>query len=98
LGEALALDNNTERAGEELATAIRMNPEDAEAYDALGRLQLAKGNATAAVTSLEHAVKLEARRGNLHHDLAIAYRQASRPEDAAREMQQYEALSTARLP
>jgi tetratricopeptide (TPR) repeat protein len=98
LGEALALDNNTERAGQELETAIRMNPEDAQAYDALGRLQLAEGDATAAVISLEHAVKLEARRGNLHHDLAIAYRQASRPEDAAREMQQYEALSMARLP
>jgi len=98
LGEALALDNNTARAGQELETAIRMNPEDAQAYDALGRLQLAEGDATAAVTSLEHAVKLEGRRGNLHHDLAIAYRQASRPEDAAREMQQYEALSAAKLP
>jgi tetratricopeptide (TPR) repeat protein len=98
LGEALALDNNTARADQELETAIRMNPEDAQAYDALGRLQLAEGDATAAVTSLEHAVKLEGRRGNLHHDLAIAYRQASRPEDAAREMQQYEALSAVRLP
>jgi Flp pilus assembly protein TadD len=98
LGEALALDNNAERARQELETAIRLDPEDAQAYDALGRLELAGGNTTAAVASLEHAVKLAARRGNLHHDLAIAYRQASRPEDAAREMQQYEALSTAKLP
>jgi Flp pilus assembly protein TadD len=75
-----------------------MDPEDAQAYDALGRLELAEGDATAAVASLEHAVKLAAQRSNLHHDLAIAYRQASRPEDAAREMQQYEALSTAKLP
>ncbi len=98
LGEALALDNNVERARQELETAIRMDPEDAQAYDALGRLELAEGNATGAVASLEHAVKLAAQRSNLHHDLAIAYRQASRPEDAAREMQQYEALSTAKLP
>lgn len=98
LGEALALDNNTVRARQELETAIRMDPEDAQAYDALGRLQLAEGNATAAVASLEQAVKLAAQRGNLHHDLAIAYRQASRPEDAAREMRQYEALRTAKLP
>lgn len=98
LGEALALDNNTERAGQELETAIQMNPEDAEAYDALGRMQLAEGNTIAAVSSLEHAVRLAAGRSNLHHDLAIAYRQASRPEDAAREMQQYQALSAARLP
>lgn len=98
LGEALALDNNAERARRELEAAIRMDPEDAQAYDALGRLELAEGNATAAVASLEHAVKLAAQRSNLHHDLAIAYRQASRPEDAAREMQQYEALSTAKLP
>ena len=98
LGEALALDNNAERARQELETAIRMDPEDAQAYDALGRLELAEGDATAAVASLEHAVKLATQRGDLHHDLAIAYRQASRPEDAAREMQQYEALRTAKLP
>jgi Flp pilus assembly protein TadD len=98
LGEALALDNNAERARQELVMAIQMDPEDAQAYDALGRLELAVGNATAAVASLEHAVKLAAQRSNLHHDLAIAYRQASRPQDAEREMEQYEALSTAKMP
>jgi tetratricopeptide (TPR) repeat protein len=97
LGEALAQAGDSIRAAQELETAIKINPKDAEAYDALGRLQMAQGNAEAAVLSLEQAVKLASQNGNLHHDLAIAYRQASRPEDAAREMQQFQALSAARV-
>ena len=33
---------------------------------------------------------------DVHHELAAAYQQASRPEDAAREKQQYEALLASR--
>jgi Flp pilus assembly protein TadD len=98
LGEALALNSDTELAAQELDTAIRINPKDAASYDALGRLQLAQGNITAAILSLEQAVKLAAQDGALHHDLAIAYRQASRPADAEREMRQYEELSVAKAP
>jgi tetratricopeptide (TPR) repeat protein len=98
LGEALALNSDTERAAQELDTAIRIDPKDAASYDALGRLQLAQGNITAAILSLEQAVKLAAQSGALHHDLAIAYRQASRTAEAEREMRQYEELSVAKTP
>jgi tetratricopeptide (TPR) repeat protein len=98
LGEALALSSDTTRAAQEFNAAIRLNPKDAEAYDALGRLQLAQGNTAAAVASLEQAVKLAGQNSSVHHDLAIAYRQASRPDDASREMRQFEALRATTVP
>jgi tetratricopeptide (TPR) repeat protein len=98
LGEALAIGSDMKAAVHELETAIRLNPQSAESYDALGRLQLKQGNTTAAITSLEEAVKLAPQSSAVHYDLAAAYRQASRPADAAREMQQYEKLRDAGTP
>lgn len=95
LGEALASSGDPRGAAAELATAIRLNAKDAEAYDALGRLQLSQGNVTAAITNLEMAVKLAGQDGAAHFDLAAAYRQDGRPQDAAREMQRYQVLRDA---
>lgn len=76
LGEAYALEHKP-NAASELETAIRLNPRDAEAYAALGRLQLAQGDATVAISNLETAVKLEPGNASLRQELAESRLKAS---------------------
>jgi tetratricopeptide (TPR) repeat protein len=61
-------------------------------YYSLGKLQLERGEVKAAIANLETAAKLSPNSGPIHHELAEAYRQDSRQEDADREMKLYEAL------
>ncbi len=58
LGEAYDLSNSPQ-AAEELETAIKLNPKDAEAYAALGRMQLRKGNTKDGTHNLEVAAQLD---------------------------------------
>jgi tetratricopeptide (TPR) repeat protein len=62
-----------------------------DAYYQLGRLQLEHGDAKAAIVNLEAASKMTPINDGVYRDLAEAYRRDARPEDAAREMKQYEA-------
>ena len=73
----------------ELAKTGWQNP---HVYYSLGKLQLERGEVKAAITDLETAAKLSPNSGPIHHELAEAYRQDSRKEDADREMKLYEAL------
>jgi tetratricopeptide (TPR) repeat protein len=75
LGEAYVVEKAS-GAADELETAIRLNPADAEAHVALGRLQLAQGDAKSAVTNLKAAVKLEPGNAALQQELAEASRKA----------------------
>lgn len=61
LGEAYAEGGSTDRqkAAEEFAAAIRLNPKDGVAHYELGKLLLASGNLPAAIRELESAVRLE---------------------------------------
>jgi tetratricopeptide (TPR) repeat protein len=97
LGEALT-KSDPESATRELQTAIQLNPQSAESYDLLGKLQLSEGNTIGAIASLEMAVRLEAQNSAFHHDLAYAYRQVSRTADADREMQLYDKLHRIDVP
>jgi tetratricopeptide (TPR) repeat protein len=94
LGEAWAATGNQHQAVQELGIALLLNPNDARAYDALGRAQLAQGKTAKAIASLSSAEKLDAGSSQIHYDLAQAYRKASQPQQAAREMQQYHRLQT----
>ncbi len=69
LGEAYATMKSP-GAADELETAIRLDPTDAEAHVDLARLRLAQGNTKAAVTHLEAAVKLEPGNVGLQKELA----------------------------
>jgi tetratricopeptide (TPR) repeat protein len=73
----------------ELAKTGWQNP---HVYYSLGKLQLERGEVKAAIADLETAAKLSPNSGPIHHELAEAYRQDSRTEDADREMKLYEAL------
>lgn len=83
------------QALQELHTAIRLNGSDAETYFALGKIELAGGNATAAAAALESAVRLAPDKAEYHHELASAYLHAFRMGDAEKEKQIYEKLSSA---
>lgn len=71
LGEAYAAEKAS-GAVEELQTAIRLKPRDAEAYAALGRLQVARGDTKAGVENLEMAARLEPGNVALQKELAAA--------------------------
>jgi tetratricopeptide (TPR) repeat protein len=62
-----------------------------DAYYQLGKLQLEHGDIKTAIENLEAAAKMTPVNDTVHRDLAEAYRRDARPEDAAREMKQYEA-------
>ncbi len=94
LGEAWAATGDNQQAAQELKIALLIDPQDALAYDALGRVQLAEGDTTQAIATLLTAEKLAAGNSQIHYDLAQAYRKASRPEQAAQQMQQYHQLQS----
>lgn len=75
LGEAYATMKSA-AAADELETAIRLDPADAEAHVDLARLRLAQGNTKAAVTHLQAAVKLEPGNVALQKELADVSRAA----------------------
>ena len=81
------MSGDSKSATQELETAIQLNPQSAESYDDLGKLQLSQGDTVAAIASLERAVRLEPHKNTFHRDLADAYRKASRIADADREIQ-----------
>jgi tetratricopeptide (TPR) repeat protein len=89
LAEAYAAGGkpDLERAEEEFAAAIRLNPSDAEAHYELGKLEMALGEVKPAIAELETAVQLGPDDAAAHAALAAAYRQDSRPEDAKRELE-----------
>jgi tetratricopeptide (TPR) repeat protein len=73
LGEAYAISKSPS-AADELETALRLDPADAQAHIDLARLRLAQGNTKAAVTHLEAAVKLEPGNLELQKELAAINR------------------------
>jgi tetratricopeptide (TPR) repeat protein len=73
LGEAYAASKSPS-AGDELETALRLDPADAQAHVDLARLRLEQGNTRAAVTHLEAAVKLEPGNVDLQKELAAISR------------------------
>ena len=66
--------------------AIARNPNETAAHAGLARVDLLEGNADDAAERLEPMVT-RGGQAYLHHLLGMAYRQAGRPEDAARELE-----------
>ena len=97
LGEAYAGQVNFSDAVRELETSIALNPKDAVAYCMLGTIETTQKDLKRAVANLELAAKLDPERPEYHRQLAIAYREALRNEDADREQTAYEALNKKRL-
>ena len=76
LGEAYDLQGSPQ-AADELEAANRLNPSNAEAHAALGRIQLKKGNNKDGIHNLELAVQLDPANQAFQQDLAQSRLKAS---------------------
>jgi tetratricopeptide (TPR) repeat protein len=85
LGEVLATDHDRSKAAAELHTALVLNSSDAQAHYDLGKLSVESGDAAAAIPELQAAIQIAPNELLFHRELAIAYRLASRNEDAQKE-------------
>ncbi|MGA7831854.1 MAG: tetratricopeptide repeat protein [Terracidiphilus sp.] len=81
--------DEAEQLLEELAKSGSKNP---DVYYRLGKLKLERADAKSAIMNLQKALELSPDSEMIHQTLAIAYRQDSRIEDAAREMKEAEAI------
>jgi tetratricopeptide (TPR) repeat protein len=67
-----------------LNTAVKAKPDFAEAYSAMGKLELKQGHVDAAIILLEKAITYDALDRTALNQLVAAYRKAGRTEDASR--------------
>jgi len=72
--------------------AARLGPNDAEALFVLAKALLANDKSAEALPLLERAAKLDPFNATIHYRLGGAYRQLDRPEDARRELTEYQRL------
>ena len=104
LGMALVEARREREALDPLAIATRAPRPAPEAYQYLGRAQLAVGRPADAIVSLERAIEtagaaaVDARRiGRMHYELAAALRQAGRAADAEPHFVEAQRASDARV-
>jgi cytochrome c-type biogenesis protein CcmH/NrfG len=88
----LGQQGEKQRAFEELRTAIRLSPRDADSHYDLGKMELESGDMAAAIPELEAAIRLLPDSDKFHRELADAFTAALRPADAQKEMETYELL------
>jgi tetratricopeptide (TPR) repeat protein len=79
-----------------LQQVIQQDPKYADAYYELGKLELESGDTGHSITNLEMAARLIPGSDYIHYQLSLAYSRDSRPDDAKREMETYQALKTQR--
>lgn len=79
-----------------LREVVQQDPKYADAFYQLGKLQLEKGDTKAAIENLETGIRLSPNSEYIHYQLSMAYRRDLRNDDAAREMQVYEAMKQRR--
>jgi tetratricopeptide (TPR) repeat protein len=78
-----------------LEEAIALKYDYADARYQLGKIYLEKGETNKAIEQLEIAVNADDKKDYIHYQLSIAYRKASRKEDADRELKRYQELKEA---
>ncbi|HEX7323912.1 MAG TPA: hypothetical protein VF292_00980 [Rhodanobacteraceae bacterium] len=69
------------------AAALKLKPNDADAWAAQGFIQRRQGRVNAAVASLNHAISLDPRNSALAYELGSTYMQVSRFPEAGRAFQ-----------
>jgi tetratricopeptide (TPR) repeat protein len=86
---------DTDRAVRILEEAIALKSDYADARYQLGKILIDRGEIPKAIEQLEAAVAADATKDYIHYQLSIAYRRASRKEDADRELKIYQELKSA---
>lgn len=82
----------TERAISILEETISLKPDYADAHYQLGKIFLEKGDTQKAIEQLETAVSSDKNKDYIHYQLSVAYRKASRKEDADLALKTYQKL------
>ncbi len=75
-----------------LEDAVRLRSGYADAHYQLGKLFLERGDTEKAISELERGAAADPKKDYIHYQLSIAYRKASRMEDAERELKLYQKL------
>jgi len=78
-----------------LEEAIGLKSDYADARYQLGKIYLERGETQKAVEQLEAAASSDPNKDFIHYQLSIAYRKASRRDDADRELKRYQELKAA---
>ena len=82
--------DRTEAAFNELITVVALEPRDAEAHAAIGRLHLDAGRHADAIGALRRALDLQPTLHDARYALALALKRTGREDEAAREMEMFE--------
>jgi tetratricopeptide (TPR) repeat protein len=77
-----------------LEEALIIKSDYADAHYQLGKIHLEKGKIEKAIEHLESAVSADSSKDYSHYQLSIAYRKASRKEEADRELKLYQKLKS----
>ena len=85
----------TEKTIALLEDAIRLRSDYADPRYQLGKIYLEKGETNNAIEQLEIAAVSEPNKDYIHYQLSIAYRKASRKDEADRELKRYQELKAA---
>ncbi|MFZ4984296.1 MAG: tetratricopeptide repeat protein [Blastocatellia bacterium] len=100
LADAQAKDGNFGQARRRVEESLRLDPKSPEATGLLGKILLREGKAAEAVKLLESAVRAPGKTStdhDLHYNLARAYQQLGRREDATRQFAEVQRLKAAQL-
>ena len=85
----------TEKAITILEETISLKYDYADARYQLSKIYLEKGETNKAIEQLESAAAVDPNKDYIHYQLSIAYRKASRKDDADRELKLYQELKAA---
>jgi Tfp pilus assembly protein PilF len=90
LGDLAADAGNMDVAANYYKQALKLAPNDADALQGLARVYTEKGDAASALPLLEQVVKADPTNVQAHYRLSAVYRKLNRPEDAKRELAEYQ--------
>jgi tetratricopeptide (TPR) repeat protein len=82
--------DSTEAAFKELTAVVALEPRDAEAHAAIGRLHFDAGRHAEAIGALRRALDLQPTLHDVRYALALALKRTGREDEAAREMELFE--------
>lgn len=92
VAQILAAQQNKPEAAQHFERAAELRPDFPEALIAVAKLRSDAGRYSDAIDLLARAIRLQPRNETAHYNLMLAYRHASRPDDAQREKDELDKL------
>jgi tetratricopeptide (TPR) repeat protein len=92
VGQVLLVTEERDRAVKRFERAVELNPNFPEAMQALAKSRLEAKQYAEAIVLLQNVVRLQPANESAHYSLMLAYRNAGRTEEAAREQAELDEL------